>query len=132
MAPSVLLAADEAYRLPASQRAMMACSSSVKRKTSRAVLGINGLLCCQHRFGDASLCSAAIHLKSMVGAILGLLLTVGAALVGRMFPAAHQLQNLGPTILGGLAAVQACRPRRKSYWRNKIDGEQLCHPATEP
>jgi hypothetical protein len=31
-----------------------------------------------------------------------------------MFPATHQLQNLGPAILGGLVAMHACHPRRKS------------------
>jgi hypothetical protein len=46
-----------------------------------------------------------------ISAMFGLGLSVGPALVAYRFPEAAALQQLGAAVLGGLIAMQACRPR---------------------
>jgi hypothetical protein len=43
--------------------------------------------------------------------MFGLGVSVGPALVAYRFPQAAALQQLGAVVLGGLIAMQACRPR---------------------
>jgi hypothetical protein len=47
----------------------------------------------------------------VISAVFGLVLTIGPALVAHTFPHAAALQRLGAVVLGGLIAIQACRPR---------------------
>jgi hypothetical protein len=46
-----------------------------------------------------------------IGAMFGIALSVGPALVAHTFPEATALQQLGGVVLGGLIAMQACRRR---------------------
>jgi hypothetical protein len=48
---------------------------------------------------------------AVMSAMFGLGLSVGPALVAYRFPEAAAVQQLGVVVLGGLIAMQACRPR---------------------
>jgi hypothetical protein len=48
----------------------------------------------------------------VISAAFGLVLTIGPAVVAHIFPHAAALQRLDAVVLGGLIAIQACRPRK--------------------
>jgi hypothetical protein len=53
-----------------------------------------------------------IHMSwGAIGALFGVALSVGAALVAHTFPEAAALKQFGGVVLGGLIAMQACRRR---------------------
>ncbi len=49
--------------------------------------------------------------SAVIGAVLGLALSVGPALAAHVFPPAASLRMLGAYLLGGLIGIGACRRR---------------------